>query len=66
MIDQVCSMALTIAHHDGRERFGWDDLVEAMTTIESGTAVGIDYIPAETRAVAIHEAGHAVARPRLT
>jgi cell division protease FtsH len=35
--------------------------VEAMTTVESGTAVGIDYVPEETRAVAIHEAGHAAA-----
>jgi ATP-dependent Zn protease len=61
MIDQVCSMALTIAHHSGRERFGWDDIVEAMTTVESGTAIGVEYIPEETRAVAIHEAGHAVA-----
>jgi ATP-dependent Zn protease len=61
MIDQVCSMALTIAHHDGRERFGWDDIVEAMTTVESGTAIGVEYVPDETRAVAIHEAGHAVA-----
>ena len=41
--------------------FGWDDIVEAMTTIESGTAVNVEYIPEETRAVAIHEAGHAVA-----
>jgi len=32
-----------------------------MTTVESGTAVGVEYIPEETRAVAIHEAGHAVA-----
>jgi cell division protease FtsH len=61
MIDQVCSMALTIAHHDGREQFSWGDLVEAMTTIESGTAIGIEYIASETRAVAIHEAGHAAA-----
>ncbi|HSC92691.1 MAG TPA: AAA family ATPase [Gaiellaceae bacterium] len=61
MIDQVCSMALTIAHHTGRERFAWADLVEAMTTIESGTAIGIEYIQKETEAVAIHEAGHAVA-----
>jgi ATP-dependent Zn protease len=61
MIDQVCSMALTIAHHTGRERFSWEDLVEAMTTVESGTAVSIDYVPEETRQVAIHEAGHAVA-----
>jgi ATP-dependent Zn protease len=41
--------------------FGWGDIVEAMTTIESGTAVGVDYVADETRAVAIHEAGHAVA-----
>ena len=32
-----------------------------MTTLESGTAIGIDYVTSETRAVAIHEAGHAVA-----
>jgi hypothetical protein len=32
-----------------------------MTTIESGTAVGIEYIASETKAVAIHEAGHAAA-----
>jgi len=61
MIEQVCSMALTYAHSDGRSEFGWEDIVEAMTTIESGTAQGIDYIAEETRAVAIHEAGHAVA-----
>ncbi len=61
MIDQVCSMALTLAHHDSRDKFAWEDLVEAMTTIESGTAIGIEYIASETRAVAIHEAGHAAA-----
>ena len=60
-IEQVCSMALTYAHHEGRMQFDWDDIVEAMTTVESGTAVNIDYVPEETRAVAIHEAGHAVA-----
>ena len=61
MIEQVCSMALTYAHSDGRSMFDRKDLVEAMTTIESGTAVGVNYIDEETRAVAIHEAGHAVA-----
>jgi ATP-dependent Zn protease len=61
MIEQVCSMALTYAHHDARPEFSWDDIVEAMTTVESGTAMNIDYVPEETRAVAIHEAGHAVA-----
>jgi ATP-dependent Zn protease len=61
MIEQVCSMALTYAHSDERPEFEWGDIVEAMTTIETGTAVGIEYVPDETRAVAIHEAGHAVA-----
>ena len=54
-------MALTFAHSDGRPVFEWRDIVEAMTTVETGTAVGIEYVPDETRAVAIHEAGHAVA-----
>jgi ATP-dependent Zn protease len=61
MIDQVCSMALTYAQHDGRMRFERADLVEAMTTIESGTAIGVESVPAELRATAIHEAGHASA-----
>jgi ATP-dependent Zn protease len=61
MVEQVCSMALTHAHYEGRAAFSWDDIVEAMTTVESGTAVNVEYIPEETRAVAIHEAGHAVA-----
>jgi ATP-dependent Zn protease len=61
MIEQVCSMALTYAHHEGKPRFGWEEIVEAMTTIESGMAINIEYIPEETRAIALHEAGHAVA-----
>ena len=61
MLEQVTSMALTIAHHSGRDTLQWDDLVEAMTTLEAGTAVGIEYVPEESRAVAIHEAGHAAA-----
>jgi ATP-dependent Zn protease len=61
MIEQVCSMALTYAHSDGRMVFEWQDLVESMTTVESGTAVGVEYQADDTRAVAIHEAGHALA-----
>ena len=60
MIDQVCSMALTYAHSDGRPHFTWEDIVEAMTTVESGVAIGQEYPPHEERATAIHEAGHAV------
>jgi len=61
MIEQCCSMALTIAHAEGRRKFAWRDIVEAMTTVEAGTAQNIEYVPEETRAVAIHEAGHAAA-----
>ena len=61
MIEQATSMALTIAHHTGRTAFAWDDLVEAVTTLDAGTAIGSEYVPHERRAVAIHEAGHAVA-----
>jgi cell division protease FtsH len=60
MIDQVCSLALTYAHSDGRDRFAWSDLVEAMTTIEAGVAVGQPYVAHEERSIAVHEAGHAV------
>jgi ATP-dependent Zn protease len=61
MLEQCCSMALTIAHTEGRPQFAWRDIVEAMTTVETGTAQNIEYIQEETRAVAIHEAGHAAA-----
>jgi len=60
MIDQVCSLALTYAHAQDRERFDRLDLLEAMTTVESGVAIGQPYPKHEERATAIHEAGHAV------
>jgi hypothetical protein len=60
MIDQACSLALTYAHSDGRMEFSRRDLVEAMTTVESGVAIGQPYPKHEERATAIHEAGHAV------
>ena len=61
MIEQICSMALTNAHHEGQSYFEWRHLIDAMTTVESGTAVGVRYVESETRATAIHEAGHAAA-----
>ncbi len=69
MIDQICSMALTNAHHEGSAAFGWEHLVDAMTVIEAGSAISVKYTEHETRAVAIHEAGHAatahVYRPQI-
>ncbi len=61
MIEQICSMALTNAHHEGLAAFRWDHLVDAMTAVESGTAVGVQYTEQEARSTAIHEAGHAAA-----
>src|SRR3954447_20515994 len=61
MIEQVCSMALTVAHYTGREAVGSGDIGDAMAPVEAGPAVDIEYVPDETRAVAIHEAGHALA-----
>jgi cell division protease FtsH len=61
MIEQICSMALTNAHHEGLLAFTWRHLVDGMTAIESGTAVGVQYVEHEKRATAIHEAGHAAA-----
>jgi cell division protease FtsH len=60
MIDQACSLALTYAHDQGRVAFARMDLLEAMTTVESGVAIGQPYPKHEERATAIHEAGHAV------
>jgi ATP-dependent Zn protease/uncharacterized membrane protein YdcZ (DUF606 family) len=60
MIDQACSLALTYAHSDRRPAFARDDLLEAMTTVEAGVAIGQTYPKHEERATAIHEAGHAV------
>jgi len=59
MIDQICSMALMTAHHDGRVAFNWDDLVDAMTVIETGQAVNRQRTEFDLKATAIHEAGHA-------
>lgn len=60
MIEQVCSLALTNAHHAGRSQVSWQDLVEAVTDIEYGLETGFQFVPDEARAIAIHEAGHAV------
>jgi ATP-dependent Zn protease len=61
MIDQICSMALTNAHHEGKPAFTWEHLVDAMTVIESGSAINVQYTDSDALAVSIHEAGHAAA-----
>jgi ATP-dependent Zn protease len=58
-IEQVCSMALATAHHSGRAYFMWPDLVDAMTVVESGSAINVTYLEEEAMGTALHEAGHA-------
>jgi ATP-dependent Zn protease len=60
MIDQACSLALTYAHADDRREFSREDIVQAMTTVEAGVAISQPYPKHVERAIAIHEAGHAV------
>ena len=68
-IEQVCSLALTYAHHHGRAEFIWQDFIDAMVVIESGAAHNVEYSPTLARSTALHEAGHAAAahvyRPEL-
>jgi cell division protease FtsH len=61
MIDQVCSVALSYAQHDARMQFDWPDLLQAMSVIETGSSLEVRYVEHESRAIAIHEAGHAAA-----
>lgn len=60
-IEQACSIALTYAHHENRPAFSRADLLEAMVTVEAGTALGWGYeSDDEEYSTAIHEAGHAI------
>lgn len=59
-IAQICGLALTNAHHDGRSELDWDDLVEALTVLDAGVDSGLTYQPDEADRTAIHEAGHAM------
>ena len=60
MIEQVCSLALTYAHGRGKAQLDWQDLLEAIVVVEYGLESGFRFIPEEARAIAVHEAGHAV------
>lgn len=61
MIEQAMSLALARAHYDHRSAAGWNDLVLALTQVAWGDDRELTYMEDEERALAIHEAGHAVA-----
>jgi cell division protease FtsH len=61
MIEHLFDEALLVALRDGRDGMTLSDVYEAKLTEEIGLAQAVTYTEAERRAVATHEAGHAVA-----
>jgi ATP-dependent Zn protease len=60
-IEQILSLALMYAFEDGRSRFTWKDLREALVNVRMGLAKPVEYSEHDQVAVARHEMGHAVA-----
>jgi cell division protease FtsH len=61
MIEHLFDEALLVALRDGRDGMSHSDVYEAKLTEEIGLAQPVTYTEKERRAVATHEAGHAVA-----
>jgi cell division protease FtsH len=61
MIEHLFDEALLVALRDGRDGMTLADVYEAKLTEEIGLAQPVSYTEQERRAVATHEAGHAVA-----
>ncbi len=60
-IEQALSMALMYAFEDGRSRFGWPDLREAMVNVTEGLAQPLERTERDRLGTARHEVGHAIA-----
>ena len=61
MIEHLFDEALLLALRDGRQAMSVSDVYGAKVTEEVGLSQHVSYTEAERRAVATHEAGHAVA-----
>jgi cell division protease FtsH len=61
MIEHLLDEALLVTLRSGRDAMTLSDVYEAKLTEEIGFKQGVSYTEAERRAVATHEAGHAVA-----
>jgi len=59
-IKDVVNEALILAIRDGRTTITWEDVIKAKTLKDLGVPDDTRYIEQERRAVAIHEASHAV------
>jgi ATP-dependent Zn protease len=61
MLEHVLDEALVWALRDARRELTWKDIQRARLTEEIGLAQPVEYTVRERRAIATHEAGHAVA-----
>ena len=60
MIEHLFDEALLVALRDGRREMNFDDVMEAKFAEEIGLKQAVTYTDDDRRAVAVHEAGHAV------
>jgi cell division protease FtsH len=60
MIEHLFDEGLVWALRDGRPAMSWGDVQQAKFTEEIGLKQPVEYTPDEKRAIATHEAGHAV------
>jgi ATP-dependent Zn protease len=60
-IKDLVNEGLILAIRDDRDTLNWDDVWQARSLKELGPPEDVEYIERERNAVAIHEAGHAVA-----
>ena len=60
MIEHLFDEALLVSLRDGRREMNFDDVMEAKFAEEIGLKQAVTYTESDRRAVAVHEAGHAV------
>jgi hypothetical protein len=65
VIKDMVNEALIAALREGRESISWVDILTAKRLKEFGPPEGVEYVPFERHAVAVHEACHALAAWRL-
>jgi len=65
IIKDVVNEALIAARRDGRDVVTWQDMLAAKRFKDFGPSEGVEYVPFERHAVAVHESCHALVAWRL-
>jgi ATP-dependent Zn protease len=65
IIKDIVNEALIAARRDGRDVITWPDVLAAKRFKEFGPSEGVEYVPFERHAVAVHESCHALVAWRL-